>query len=322
MDPEKDQVKEEEVILKKEKKKEKKSKKKKKSKKSSNNNNQDSSENLQQRISDFLNKTLSEEELTKVSTLREKITPQLKCKRLLHWCDDRTLVRYLRARSWDIAKAYDMLCHSLEWRLKWKPESITADDVKTEMNNKGKMYISSKSDQQGRPIIYMKPGHDNTGPDQRETKIKYLIYMMEKSARRFDTEPALSKGASKCLLLIDYKDTSMSQLVDPRTFGISKEVLDILQNQYPERLGNAFIVNPPWIFSSFWKVIYPLIDPVTKEKIKLWSDKKEWSELHNYIDDEALETFYGGTSDYVYNFEDYWQTEDKLFPPIFFDDEQ
>jgi hypothetical protein len=55
-----------------------------------------------------------------------------------------------------------MIKNSLEWRRSYKPHLITAEDVKIELNNTGKMYRNG-FDKHGRPIIYMKPGKDNTG---------------------------------------------------------------------------------------------------------------------------------------------------------------
>jgi len=47
----------------------------------------------------------------------------------------------------------------------------------------------------------------------------------------------------------------------------SKETLDILQNHYPERLANALLYDPPYIFRAFWTAIKPFIDPKTKKKV-------------------------------------------------------
>jgi hypothetical protein len=46
--------------------------------------------------------------------------------------------------------------------LQYKPHKLTADDVKGELDNKGKMYRNGW-DKYQRPVLYMKPGLDNTG---------------------------------------------------------------------------------------------------------------------------------------------------------------
>lgn len=46
------------------------------------------------------------------------------------------------------------------------------------------------------------------------------------------------------------------------------QVLNILQDHYPERLGRAFVINVPFLLNAFYKMINPFIDPVTREKLK------------------------------------------------------
>jgi len=46
------------------------------------------------------------------------------------------------------------------------------------------------------------------------------------------------------------------------------QVLNILQDHYPERLGRAFVINVPFLLNAFYKMLNPFIDPVTREKLK------------------------------------------------------
>lgn len=48
----------------------------------------------------------------------------------------------------------------------------------------------------------------------------------------------------------------------------SVQVLNILQDHYPERLGRAFVINVPFLLNAFYKMINPFIDPATREKVK------------------------------------------------------
>lgn len=66
-----------------------------------------------------------------------------------------TYMRYLRARSWDVKKAKKMLIETIKWRDEYKPYSIRAKDIVTELNHKGKMYRGG-FDKLNRPLILMK----------------------------------------------------------------------------------------------------------------------------------------------------------------------
>lgn len=54
----------------------------------------------------------------------------------------------------------------------------------------------------------MKPAKDNTGVPEKEVKVKYLVYLMEKATASCDE----SKGIDKIIWLIDFKVISQTFL--------------------------------------------------------------------------------------------------------------
>jgi len=58
------------------------------------------------------------------------------------------------------------------------------------------------------------------------------------------------------------------------------------------------VVNSPWFFKSCWKIVKPLIDPITAKKIIFTSSEK----LVNHIPKEVLPVNLGGTNDSLVNF--------------------
>ena len=42
-----------------------------------------------------------------------------------------------------------------------------------------------------------------------------------------------------------------------------------LADHYPETLGTAFVINLPTVVTWMFKIISPLLDPVTREKVGL-----------------------------------------------------
>lgn len=63
--------------------------------------------------------------------------------------------------------------------------------------------------------------------------------------------------------------------------------LDIDQTFYPERLGQLFLVNAPWVFKGLWTMIKPWVDPVTVQKFIICSDNGA-KELLKEIDAAVL----------------------------------
>lgn len=112
-------------------------------------------------------------------------------------------------------------------------------------------------------------------------------------------------------LLIDFDQYSKGT-GGGRSIKIAMEVLNVLTNHYPERLGYAIMLNTPWTFSVFWKVIYPFLDDVTRKKIHFI---KKNEEILNFIPKDQLEIDYGGDAVKNYSFEKEFQREDQEFVP-------
>ena len=71
-------------------------------------------------------------------------------------------------------------------------------------------------------------------------------------------------GDGKMNIIIDYQGWTLRNAPPLRT---TKETISILQNQDPERLYKAYLYNPPGIFSVFFGMARPFLDPVTAAKI-------------------------------------------------------
>lgn len=78
-----------------------------------------------------------------------------------------------------------------------------------------------------------------------EGNIKHLVYLLENAILN------LPKGQEQMSWLIDFTGWSMAANVPMKT---TREIIHILQNHYPERLGIAFLYNPPRIFQAVYRV--------------------------------------------------------------------
>eukprot|EP00002_Diphylleia_rotans_P041193 TRINITY_DN9960_c0_g1_i1.p1 TRINITY_DN9960_c0_g1~~TRINITY_DN9960_c0_g1_i1.p1 ORF type:complete len:250 (-),score=58.51 TRINITY_DN9960_c0_g1_i1:6-755(-) len=209
----------------------------------------------------------------------------------LDWCDDMCKLRYLRARQYNVDKAEAMLRETLKWREEYKPHLITVEDIFVEINNPGKMYVNGK-DKLGRPVVYMKPRYDNS--HEKEPKVKYMVYLMEQCCRMMDAK----SGVEKLVWFVDHRDAPV--MVGPAKMSIALEILHVVQNHYPERLGVAYHIDPPFLLNAFFKVLHPFMDEVTKKKSVFVSGsigpgsskEKAFSE---YFTPDLYETEYGGT---------------------------
>jgi hypothetical protein len=194
-----------------------------------------------------------------------------------------------------------MLRDTLAWREEYKPELITAEELNEEAST-GKTYRRG-FDKQGRPVVFMSPGKENSSDYIKNVKL--LIYTLERSV------DSMAEGVEQMTWLIDFNGYSRKNNLP---YSVIMEVLGVLSNHYPERLGACFMVDTPWIFSLSWKAISPFVNPVTKSKVHFVNGSESTKEqaFTKHFEMTMLDRKYAGTNDFQYNHEAYWGNEIEL----------
>jgi hypothetical protein len=148
------------------------------------------------------------------------------------WMTRDCLLRYLRATKWQPVEASKRLLLTLTWRREFGLLEHTAEHISPE-NETGKQIILGYDDE-ARPCHYLSPGRQNTESTHRQ--VEHLVYMLE---RVIDM---MVPGEESICLLVNFKASKSRSNTSP-PFAIAREVLNILQTHYPERLGRACLIN-------------------------------------------------------------------------------
>jgi len=222
--------------------------------------------------------------------------------------DTSSLVRFLRARQWDVHKAAAMAHASAEWQesfdLRGVREGAYREQIASE-NAMGKLYVRG-FDKRGRPAIYMKPRNESSTSEVGP--VRHLAYCMERAIACLDRQ--LERGnlagdindvlSRKVVLLIDFSGCGLSNMPP---LSVAKECILMLQDHFPERLGQAFIVDAPWVLSAFFNVVSAFVDPVTIEKFQFVTETGEErsQRMAKYFDLDTLEPEFGGNATVPFN---------------------
>ena len=222
------------------------------------------------------------------------------------WIDDACLCRYLRARQWNINDAFEMISATITWREEVRPDRIQHDDVNHAAAT-GDLYLAPMKDKKGRLMVYMRPGKSPDSPLVRAQYVLYMAWLMETAAKEVDTKHTAQE---KMTWIVDFGNSKIQGGFE-ENIKLSRDVINVMQNHYPERLGMGFILNPPLPFYALWKILSAFVDPNTNRKIHFLRNKKSFHILQQYIAPDQLEAPYGGTNDFVYSAE-YWKQ--KYYP--------
>ena len=166
------------------------------------------------------------------------------------------LLRFLRARDFDKSKTTSMLKNHLEWADKVKPLDIKIEDVEVKaLESACWRYLGNSDD--GSPILEVRVKLWNPHEYDLDAYERYVVWFVTACERMMKTH-------SKFIILFDMAGWGLWMAGYLRNI---LKLVDIAQNQYPERLRRVLLINAPYIFSSTWKLIKPWLDPKTAAKV-------------------------------------------------------
>ena len=74
------------------------------------------------------------------------------------------------------------------------------------------------------------------------------------------------KKIEHSVTILDFTGFSIG-MMNKRMYALIGHASKITQDNYPESLGQMFIVNAPWAFTAVWSIIKAFLDEVTRNKI-------------------------------------------------------
>ncbi|EFA12792.2 SEC14-like protein 3 [Tribolium castaneum] len=210
--------------------------------------------------------------------------------------DDKFLLRWLRARSWDAEAAEKMLRQSMKWRQQWEVDGALKNWQPSESLLNFYPCGVSGYDKDGAPVIIVPfGGLDMVGilhAFGRNDLIKLTIQTLE----RF-MELAAEKGGHKFVVIFDMDAFNIRQYAWRPAAEVVVSLVQMYEANYPEILKACYIINAPRVFAIAFNVIKRFLNEYTLGKIQIFkNDPKKWKKavLAN-IEPDNLPEHFGGT---------------------------
>lgn len=225
---------------------------------------------------------------------------------------DALLLRFLRARKWDIEKALVMLISTLDWR---KKEAHVDDDVlvKGELAavegesssdaavkkeaadfmahcRLGKSFLHGL-DKQGRPICVVQTHLHHQGEQSEASLERATVYTIE------TTRFLLKHPVDTATIIFNMTNFSMANM----DYTPVKFIIKVFEANYPESLGSVLVHKAPWVFQGIWRIIRGWLDPVVAAKVHFTNNL---AELEEFIPRSQVLKELGGDEDWVYSYKE------------------
>ncbi|KAK7087548.1 SEC14-like protein 2 [Littorina saxatilis] len=212
--------------------------------------------------------------------------------------DDHFLLRFLRARSFDLKKTEQMLRNDFVWRKQIGADSILDDFIVPEVMQKYYPGGICGQDKDG-SLIWIDPCGtiDMKGILQSMRKqdiLKSKVHLLESMYRRFCLlTREQNRLVDQITIVFDMDHFGMKHLWKPGV-DVYIELISMFEDHYPETLKSCFVINAPKIFPIAYNLIKPILSEDTQKKVHILGSNYKQT-LLKYIDTDQLPVNWGGT---------------------------
>ncbi|XP_038056122.1 SEC14-like protein 2 [Patiria miniata] len=237
---------------------------------------------------------LSPKQAEKLKLFRERVSDLL-----TEDHDDHYVLRWLRARSFDLDKSEKMLRDHIAFCKEWNIEYIVSEWEAPEVLERHMIGGLFGEDKEGRPVYYEAYGTvDCKGIIYSSIKadfVRYKLRICEAIYRRFEEQTKKhGRRIDNLTMILDLDQVGLSHLWMP-FLNVYFDVLSKFEANYPETLHQCFIINAPSMVSVGYNLFKPFLSADTRTKVRFFGGNYK-SKLLEVISADQLPQHYGGTA--------------------------
>ncbi|XP_065176269.1 retinaldehyde-binding protein 1-like [Sycon ciliatum] len=246
------------------------------------------SEKTRQKAEAELNES-DERKAQAITELRQKIgeysteNPTLK---LPQSDDDAFLVRFLRARKYDVDRALKLIVSYATFRATHTElfEGVTLEKIRPILEHK-LPFVLRERDEEGRRVLLFQPARMDPNLFNPMDVQTAFVYVLDGLIQDEETQ------VNGFIMVEDYTDMTMMKMMmfDQK---LIKQMADLVQEAFPARFKGFHMVNQPWFFSIAWKIAKPFLKEKMRSRIHMHGT--DMNSLHEALGKEGLPAEVGG----------------------------
>ncbi|GLI67879.1 hypothetical protein VaNZ11_012169 [Volvox africanus] len=202
------------------------------------------------------------------------------------------LLKFLRARQFDVQAALTMLVNCLKWRRDFDVAGLPSEMFPPQLAAAGQL---SGRDRAGNPVTYNYYGSELDlgsvfgSPGGVATFVRWRVKLMEQAVGLLDFEG----GFEHVTQVHDYSGAAMFGM-NSQVKAASRQIIKLFQDNYPEMLSAKLFLNVPRVMEFVFGIFSAFCDAATRAKFVMASPARARSVLLQYIDPAQMPSRFGG----------------------------
>jgi len=240
--------------------------------------------------------TLTRSQYEALEKFKENVIPRLEKD---YQKTDIYLIRWLRARNFNVRQAEEMLFSDLKWRAQEKMDQINDEDW-SDMEIEYPYYLDGY-DHEGKPILTANYDEWDIRKGVLSGKLQRLMRWMTKAQNdgvsKVRELQAEGKNITQWDFIINMNNFNLVQHGCIQCLPIYTTFVSNYENHFPGSCDKIILLNTPQVFEIVLNLIRPIMSQQTRDALKVYNNnREEWDPiLFADIDRDQLVKEYGGT---------------------------
>jgi hypothetical protein len=253
--------------------------------------------------------TLTASEKKSLDKFKEIVADRLPHEYMKH---DAYLIRWLRAKYFNIRDAEKMLMDNVKWRKENNMDTIHQEDF-SDIEKDYKYHLESR-DKEGKPLLYVNGGNWDlrniavTG--KRERFNRYIDKTLDDACGLVRELGEKYKNVSQGMMILNIDGFNLVQHGCIQCIPVFLRILTQYEAHFPGCVDKIIVVNLPQAAEPILAAARAVFHPDTNKSLFIFAkNKSKWYPvLRQYFDNDQLPVelggtkVYKGTEDYDYNF--------------------